>query len=85
MTTLLKTCKKTTELMDKQMLTPLTFTEKAQLKAHKVMCKTCNAYEKQSKIIDLLLEKWLGKANATVQTKMDSDKKKTIIDQLNLH
>lgn len=82
MSSLLKTCQKTTELIDKQMLTPLTLTEKAQLKAHKAMCKTCNAYAKQSKIIDSLLGKWFGSANAKAQVKMDAEKKDSIIDQL---
>ena len=82
MSSLLKTCQKTTELIDKQMLTPLTLTEKAQLKAHKAMCKTCNAYAKQSKVIDSLLRKWLGSANAKAQVKMDAEKKDSIIDQL---
>jgi len=80
---LLRTCKKTTELIDKEMFTPLTLKEKMQLQAHKAMCKTCNAYETQSKLIDALLEKWFVSDSNNKKSKLDEEKKNKIIEEIN--
>lgn len=58
MNKMVNSCKKTTELIDKQLFTPLTAIEKMQLQVHKSMCKTCNAYEHQSKLLDKIMGKW---------------------------
>lgn len=79
---LVKSCKITTELIDKQQLTPLTIKEKLQLQAHKAMCKTCSAYENQSKTIDSFITKWFGTNNSAPPEKMSEQKKKAIIDHL---
>lgn len=50
-------CKKATELIEKKLLTKLSFREKVQLKVHKSLCDACTAYEKQSKLMDELLSK----------------------------
>ncbi|MDE3183177.1 MAG: hypothetical protein KGM16_07140 [Bacteroidota bacterium] len=50
-------CKKATELIEKKLLTKLSFREKVQLKMHKSLCDACTAYEKQSKLMDELLSK----------------------------
>ena len=79
---LLKTCKKTTELIDKQMFTPLTIKERMHLKTHKALCQTCNTYEKQSKLIDALIGKWFA-ADANKETsKLDEEKKNKIIEEI---
>lgn len=79
---LLKDCKKTTELIDKQLFTPLTMKERMQLKAHKVLCKTCNVYEKQSKIIEDLLGKWFAADSNKKHCKLDEEKKHKIIEEI---
>lgn len=79
---LLRPCKKTTELIDKQMFTTLTIREKIQLQAHKVLCNTCNAYEVQSKLIDALIRKWFATDSNQNKARMDEGKKNKIIDEL---
>lgn len=49
---LLLSCLKATELIEKKMLFKLGFAEKAQLKAHKMMCRACTNYEKQSALLE---------------------------------
>ena len=48
-------CKKATLLIEKKLLTPLSFKEKVQLKMHKSLCTACTNYEQQSVLIDELL------------------------------
>lgn len=79
---LLNSCKKSTELIDKQLATPLSVTEKLQLNAHKAVCKTCNSYEKQSKLIDFALAKWFTAGNNKSNAKLDADKKSKIIESI---
>jgi hypothetical protein len=79
---LLKTCKKSTELIDKQLLTSLTLKEKMQLQAHKAMCKTCNAYENQTKLIDTLIGQWFAPNQSNGSMKIAQAKKLTIIEKL---
>lgn len=50
-------CKKTTELVEKNSVVGLAWNENIQLKMHMMMCTACKKYESQSKIIDLILEK----------------------------
>ncbi|MDF1548920.1 MAG: hypothetical protein P1P88_13935 [Bacteroidales bacterium] len=45
-------CLKATELIEKKFHFKLSWTEKMQLKAHKMMCNACATYEKQSAIIE---------------------------------
>jgi hypothetical protein len=79
---LLKSCKTTSELIDKQQLTPLSIKEKLQLHAHKAMCKTCNAYENQSKTMDNMIVKWFGIAQKKTSDKLSDQKKAAIIDEI---
>jgi hypothetical protein len=71
---LLRPCKKTTELIDKQMFT-LNVKRKIQLQAHKAMCNTCNAYEAQSKLIDAIIGKWFITNSTQRKAALDEDKK----------
>jgi len=82
MRTLLKPCKKTTELIDKQMFTPLTLKENLQLQAHKALCRTCNEYEKQSKLLDALIGKWFAIDSNKKMSQLDEDKKNKIIEAI---
>ncbi len=50
-------CLKATELIEKKIIFRLSRKERIQLKAHKMMCRACNTYEKQSILIDEGLKK----------------------------
>lgn len=76
-------CKKTTELIDKQLFTPLTAKERMQLQMHKSMCKTCNAYEHQSKFLDKVISNWFGKDKDVVKVKMEEERKNKILEEIN--
>jgi len=52
-------CKKATELIEKRSLVGLSSKEKIQLHLHKTMCDACTAYQKQSKKIDELLDRYI--------------------------
>lgn len=48
MHTLLLSCLQVTELIEKKLHFHLSWSEKIQLKAHKMMCDACTHYEQQS-------------------------------------
>ncbi len=50
-------CRKATYLLEKSLLSPLPFMDRLQLKMHLKICDKCAAYQKQSLIIEALLEK----------------------------
>jgi hypothetical protein len=52
MNILFLSCIKATELMEKKLLFQISWIEKLQLNAHKMMCTACTRYEKQSGIIE---------------------------------
>ena len=52
MSMMVASCKKTTELIEKQSVDKLSIKESLQLKFHMSMCSTCTAYYKSSKNID---------------------------------
>ena len=52
MHTLLLSCLKATELIEKKFHFKLSFRERLQLKMHKSMCKACRMYEKQSSVLN---------------------------------
>ena len=54
---LMLSCKKATELIEKKSLLTLSSKGNIQLKVHTKMCDTCTNYQKQSKEIDVILEK----------------------------
>lgn len=57
MNKLLLSCLKATELMEKKLHIKLSFTEKLQLKAHKMICKACTQYEEQTHFIHNVMSK----------------------------
>ncbi len=54
---ILLSCRKATELVEKKQIAGLSCKEKLQLGLHKAMCGACKNYEKQSLYIDVLLKK----------------------------
>lgn len=50
-------CKKATELVEKQSLVGLSTKERFRLRLHTSMCDGCTAYQKQSLLIDKLLHR----------------------------
>ncbi|MFD2917237.1 hypothetical protein [Psychroserpens luteus] len=79
---MINSCKKTAELIDKKFLTPLSIKEKVQLYIHKSMCKTCAAYERQSKIIDNAVAK-LFHSKPKIDTNLSKERKQNIMDKIN--
>ena len=82
MDTMVNSCKKTTELIDKKFLTSLTIKEKMQLSIHTSMCKTCKSYEHQSKFIDNAISK-LFRGTSKINTDSSEDRKRKIIEKIN--
>jgi glucose-6-phosphate-specific signal transduction histidine kinase len=82
---LMLSCRKATELIEKKLLTNLSFREKVQLKMHKSFCDACTAYEKQSKLIDKLLSKQIHKESDEVENDevvANEELKKRILDKI---
>ena len=53
---LILSCKKATELIEKKSLVGLSWKENVRLHMHATMCDGCTAYQKQSLLIDKLLQ-----------------------------
>ncbi len=79
---MVNSCKITSELIDKQQISPLTAKEKIQLQAHKAICKTCNSYEKQSGIIERVISKWFKLDGNETKEKLSDQKKNAIIEAI---
>jgi len=78
-------CKKATELIEKKLLTKLSFGEKVQLKMHESLCDACTAYEKQSKLMDQLLSKHIhsdGDSNKSDEVIENEELKKKIMEKI---
>lgn len=77
-------CKKATELVERKYEGKLTFKESFQLNLHLLMCKTCNAYKKQSKLLNKALSKFFNYSSETEHLKNEKLKEK-IISKLENH
>ena len=86
MTYLMLSCRKATELIEKKIGFSLNPMEKTQLFLHTSMCNACRTYEKQSKSLDQILYKYLGKEEKShehsVQKSASDDFKQKIISSL---
>lgn len=60
---LMLSCKKASELIDKRLIVNLSFYEKIRLRMHTSMCDACNAYEKQSSLMDEALHHHISKSD----------------------
>ncbi|MGM5469699.1 hypothetical protein ACS386_05435 [Flavobacteriaceae bacterium LMO-SS05] len=61
---------------------PLSIKERVQLYFHKSMCKTCTAYEHQSKFIDNAISK-LFDNGSNKDVDLSNERKQKIIDKIN--
>ena len=59
-------CKKATELIEKDLLVGLSRKERLKLRVHLSMCDGCKAYQKQSQQIDKFLAHHIGKDNTEI-------------------
>jgi hypothetical protein len=76
-------CAKATELIDKRSVTSISCNEKWQLKFHTMMCKACHEYQKQSKLIDKILNKdFTGISHAEKGIENNEELKKRILSKL---
>lgn len=80
---LFNSCKKTSELIDKQAVVKLSVKEKMQLQVHKSMCKTCEVYEHQSKFMDKIISNLFRQGNSKSKVKLSEERKIKIIDEIN--
>lgn len=74
-------CSKATELIEKEQLLGLSFGERLQLKTHKMMCDACRNYEKQSVLIESILKKLPDKPGEELKT--EAEFKKNIKEKIN--
>jgi len=72
-------CLKASEFIEKQIHFKLSTTEKLQLKMHKMMCKACARYEKQSIFLEKQIEHQTMKP---IKGEMVEDLKKVISEKL---
>lgn len=75
-------CKKASELIDKQSLIKLTLKEKVMLRMHTSMCDGCKAYQHQSKLLDKILHNHIHENEANVPQIKNNDLKQQIISKL---
>ncbi|MCB9188669.1 MAG: hypothetical protein H6599_05235 [Flavobacteriales bacterium] len=77
-------CQKATELIDKKLVIKLSFKENLQLKVHKGICDACRTYEKQSRLLQNVLEDHLLKINIeNIKIISNNDLKINILNHIN--
>jgi hypothetical protein len=80
---ILLSCKKATELIDKKLVVGLSVKENLQLHLHTAICDSCKTYQKQSKLIDQLLVKFLSDNAESNTTRLENKElKEKIISKL---
>lgn len=76
-------CKRATELIEKKSILGLSWKEDVQLKMHTKMCDACSHYQKQSKEIDTLLEKYIHNEDESKMPQLENKQlKKNILHSL---
>lgn len=74
------TCKKATELIEKEASEPLSPLTKVRLKMHLMMCGVCSAYKKQSQLLSFWIK---NKKNANADVvELSEDSKKEMIKKI---
>lgn len=82
MNTLINSCKKTTELIEKRTIVRLSLLEKLQLQMHTYMCNTCNSYLKRSKFLDIALGKLFSHNTPHDKMLLSEDRKSKIVGEI---
>lgn len=82
MNLILLSCKRATELIEKQHVEPLTSKESMQLQIHSAMCSACKSYKKQSAVLDETIAKMV-KPESESNEVLSSKTKETIIKKIN--
>ena len=78
-------CRRATELMEKELHFKLNTIEKIQLHLHTRMCDACNLYEKQNKVMDKALKNHISLQDNNEKlskAKLSDDFKKSLIKHL---
>lgn len=77
-------CKKASELIDKNLIVGLSLYEKIRLRMHTSMCDACTTYQKQSSLMDDMLHHYIHNHNKNnVPTINNELLKKKIKSKLN--
>jgi len=83
MNRIMMSCKKATELIERKHDSKLSLKDGFQLNMHLLMCKTCIAYEKQSKLLNKALSKFFQNKKASEQELLKNEElKEKIISKL---
>lgn len=75
-------CKRATELVEKQHATQLSFLERNQLNFHLKICKHCKEYKEQSEVIESLINKLYTLSNIKEGDSEEIEKLKAKISNL---
>ncbi len=81
-TVLFLSCKKATELTEKQNVTELAAIERIQLWMHNSMCKACSSYARQSAVMNKALRKWVDKKEKPKKVTLPEEVRKEIIKEI---
>ena len=76
-------CKKATELIERKQLGRISFVQNIRLSVHTSMCKICNSYQKQSKKLHFMLNKYLKQHEKTQSSTEQEELNTKILDRIN--
>ncbi|WP_158989801.1 hypothetical protein [Mucilaginibacter sp. L196] len=76
-------CKKATFLIEKKMLSRITFREHIELRIHLMGCSVCRIYGKQSRIINDMVRQ-LFKSSMPGEVKLDDSFKKELQERIEI-
>jgi len=76
-------CKKATFLIEKKMLTRITFREHIELRIHLLGCSVCRIYGKQSRIINDMVRQ-LFKSSMPGEARLDDNFKKELQERIEI-
>lgn len=78
---MVNSCKKTTGLIDRKTIVPLSLKEKLELYFHTSMCNTCKSYQHQSRFIDKAVSK-LFQGKSQKKTSLSKAAKQKMIENI---
>jgi hypothetical protein len=77
-------CKKATFLIEKRMLSKITFREKIELRIHLAGCSVCKVFDRQSKMINTMVRQFFtAPASITLDENYKKELHERIEDELN--